>query len=423
MSSPMRLKIVLLAGIFAVLFAIRAWSAGYTDIYIIGDSLSDQGNLFHATQQMTGNGIPANDQYYKGRFANGENYAGVLAERFGISLIPSSKGGNNFAFGGARVDYNVVEADATKPFPVSLLRQGGVFPEDAFPWTTNGQRAALAARNVKNADGFYIVFTGSNDMADLINMVAIRAANPNFPAVDPAAVIANVLSGIDAAIATAVASGARDVVVPNAPNFGLVPRIMRSGPALATLASGLGQQYNAALEVMIAKWAGRVNIIPLDVYGMLTEIVANPAAFGFTNVSTACYTGFVSPGGPSDTVCSTPDTYAFWDNEHPTAALHAVLAERMHGAAILDILADLDARLNAITAASGVVTALAAKLVGVRQKLSDENLVNDGATVAKLKAFKMAVDIQRSKGRLTEPQAEVLNERADKLVFLISALR
>lgn len=417
----LRLK-ALLCVVFSISFVTTAWG-GYTDIYVIGDSLSDQGNLFNATQRTTGNGVPASDHYYQGRFSNGEVYAGVLAQRLGLRLTASSAGGNNFAFGGARVEYHVAQDDATKPFPVSLLRQGGVFPKDAFPWSINGQRKAFLDRDVKNADALYVVFTGSNDMADLISMVFLHAVQPTFPAVDPASIIAKVISNIDATIAEVVSAGARDVIVSNMPNFGLVPRILEAGPAAAVLATGLSQQYNAAFAEMLAKWTGRVNIVPVDLYALLSDVAAQPAAFGFSNASTPCYSGFVEPAGPNDSVCTTPDSYVFWDREHPTAAFHAFLARRLHGAIMLDVLDDLGVRLRNVAAAPGVVAGLANRLNGIRQKLTDANAVNDGSVVARLEAFSMAVNVQRSKGQLTEADALVLTERADKVTFLLSKMR
>lgn len=422
MSYLTQLKTLSLATLFATVFAAEA-GAGYTDLYVIGDSLSDQGNLFNATQQATGNGIPANDHYYEGRFSNGAIYADYLALRLGLPLTASSEGGNNFAYGGARTEYNVVEADSVKPFPVSLLAQGGAFPEDAYPWTINTQRDAFAARAVNNPDGLYIVFTGSNDMADLIVMTAVRAANPNFPAVDRGVYISKVLADIDAAIAAAVAAGARDVIVPNLPNFGLVPRIMRGGPAFSALARDISQQYNAAFETMIANWNGRVNIIPFDVYGLLTEIVAQPTAYGFTNATHACYSGFVDPAGPTATVCATPATYVFWDSEHPTTAFHAFAAERMLATAVFDIIADLKARLSAASLPTGVRNSLLKKLDAARQKLNGAKSTHDGAVSAKLNAFVLEVQAQARAGGLSEAEALMLVERIDKLVFLAKAWR
>ena len=95
-------------------------------MYILGDSLSDQGNLLAATTALGAPsqqpGLPDETHYFHGRFSNGGNYVDALAARLGIEVLPSLAGGTNFAFGGARTDYNVVE----QPF--------GPYPADAFPW-------------------------------------------------------------------------------------------------------------------------------------------------------------------------------------------------------------------------------------------------------------------------------------------------
>src|SRR5215831_17687654 len=78
-------------------------------LVVLGDSLSDQGNLFAATSQLLPFGLPDAAHYFEGRFSNGWNYADALADMLHVDLAPSLLGGTNFAFGGARTDYNVVE--------------------------------------------------------------------------------------------------------------------------------------------------------------------------------------------------------------------------------------------------------------------------------------------------------------------------
>jgi len=59
----------------------------------------------------------------------------------------------------------------------------------------------------------------------------------------------------------------------------------------------------------------------VDTATLLRAIVANPAAFGFTNATAPCFDGV--------TVCSNPDQYLFYDNFHPTTAGHALLAGQL----------------------------------------------------------------------------------------------
>lgn len=59
----------------------------------------------------------------------------------------------------------------------------------------------------------------------------------------------------------------------------------------------------------------------LDAYALLNTVVAAPAAYGLTDVVTAC----VTPNVPPFT-CSRPGEYLFWDGIHPTTAGHAILA-------------------------------------------------------------------------------------------------
>src|SRR4051812_13566906 len=105
--------------VYALLFSLLAGSAlaapattvPIRSLFVLGDSLSDQGNTLAATTALGAPigqpGLPDQLHYFQGRFSNGENYVDLLAKKLGVSLTPTLAGGTNFAFGGARTNYNI----------------------------------------------------------------------------------------------------------------------------------------------------------------------------------------------------------------------------------------------------------------------------------------------------------------------------
>ncbi|HVK56728.1 MAG TPA: SGNH/GDSL hydrolase family protein [Burkholderiales bacterium] len=281
-------------------------SLNIKQMYVLGDSLSDQGNLFAATS-LLGSGVgapalPASDSYYQGRFSNGEVFSGVLAKRFGVVLKPSLAGGNNFAFGGATTDTNHAEA---------------YYPPGVFPWSLNAERDAFLQRVATSgvdANALFVVASGANDLSDALEQ-----------GMDPATTIAKTVQGIANAVLAFKSAGARNVLVVNVPNLGLAPLITRYGPSASAMGTEISRQFNMALDETIRAVPG-VNIVRFDMFGLLNKVTETPAKFGFSNVTTPCYSGFVVPD-PTATVCANPDRHLYWDLEHPTTKAHTLLAD------------------------------------------------------------------------------------------------
>ena len=96
-----------------------------------------------------------------------------------------------------------------------------------------------------------------------------------------------------------------------------------------TLATGMATGFNGALATQVVPGlrAGSpgLSIYYVDFGALTNEIVANPAAFGMTNVTAPCYPFFSAPSAP---VCGSPSTFMWWDELHPSAAVQALAAQR-----------------------------------------------------------------------------------------------
>jgi phospholipase/lecithinase/hemolysin len=70
--------------------------ADFTKLYVFGDSLSDDGNVY----TLTGGSFPPSPPYAQ-HFSNGPVAVDQLAGHLGIGLTPFATGGTNYAVGGA----------------------------------------------------------------------------------------------------------------------------------------------------------------------------------------------------------------------------------------------------------------------------------------------------------------------------------
>lgn len=279
-------------------------AGGYSSVAVLGDSLSDSGNIYLAT----GMAIPGPpDAYFIGRFSNGYNYADQLAASEGIALVPSLAGGTNFAFGGART--------ASHP---------------ADPrFSVFAQAQALLASGLPLDDStLVILFAGGNNLRDTIFAAAA----------DPANAQTIIATGIGTAVGDIVsilqqlrAAGADQIFVPNAPNLAQTPEVKDQAPfvpGLSALAEMVSMQFNKALKKALKAFDDD-HVVRFDTFKFMGKVIKKPHKYGLTNVTQRCYTGDPEDPVAGGISCSDPDAYLFWDGIHPTTAGHALLAEEM----------------------------------------------------------------------------------------------
>lgn len=317
------------------LFCVTSVQAGpYSALYGFGDSLSDVGNDLIITTAAYGGTPPQvpDPSIYTGggvtgRFTNGAIYLDGLASSLGLGpLAPSLAGGTVYAYGGARTTYEGVGLPAFASFDKQIAA-----------YSANLASAGTTA----DANALYVLWIGANDMADAIGAAAVSAASGvGSPVGIVGAAISNAMTSVGNAIAQLASLGAQHFLIPNLPDLSLTPLInVNNSPLLDQLAQfasiGFNQNLAATLDLGIFS---ALDIRELDIYALLNDVVTGSPGNGFTNVADSCYTGEVDgsprPGGATPTICNDPTNYVFWDYEHPTAAVHAILAERAYVAVI-----------------------------------------------------------------------------------------
>jgi phospholipase/lecithinase/hemolysin len=122
------------------------------------------------------------------------------------------------------------------------------------------------------------------------------------------------------AIASLAGVGVKKILVANLPDLGQLPstRTRPNSASLSALTQAHNQGLRQALKLLTQQYSA-LQIVTLDANALYREAITNPAAFGFTNVISACLSG--------SRACGNPDQFLFWDGIHPTAAAHRIIGE------------------------------------------------------------------------------------------------
>ena len=292
-------------------------AVSFSNIVVFGDSLSDTGNFFAAT----GNMVPNASYYDNGRFQNGPSYIESLAGSLGLAADHALFGGTgtNFAVGGARSRYHVLDVDANGGIPPVGL----VTPTPySLRWQFDQFYAGLGDAAL-DPDALYVVWEGANDIQDVLTLASLgnlESANVR---------LSEAVSDVATEIARLVNAGAETLLVPLLPDLGLTPAVRSAGPSAQAAARLFSNAFNNALDAAIGGLTA--DIVRFDTFAFLDEVVKHSAAFGFANTTDPCLTGFYvyQPIGGPITMCGTPDAFLFWDIVHPSARLHEILGTAM----------------------------------------------------------------------------------------------
>jgi len=172
----------------------------------------------------------------------------------------------------------------------------------SLPGMTTMYNATKGLLGPYTSEGLFVVWGGPNDV------LAPSPLDTNYLEITSRAVTNEL-----AIISDLKGMGVKNILAPGMPDLGLTPYFNSVSPAYAALGTAITNAFNAELQAMLPS-----DVLYYDTAALMRSIKSNPAAYGFTNVTDACFNG--------STVCGDPSTYLFFDDFHPTTATHEILA-------------------------------------------------------------------------------------------------
>lgn len=255
----------------------------YTSLTVFGDSLVDAGNYL-ADPTTNVNEPTAARGYFQGRWTNGYDYTDLLSiDLYGTPTQASYLGGQNYAYGGARI------LDTTPAVP-----------------NLPDQYASFQSRNPAiDGNGLYVLNFGANDIFNATTVVN----SGQYPSGD--ALIQAAATNYAQFVQTLNDLGVRNILITDFPVAGA---LATSGNAYLTTALA-GLKLNADTTVF------RFNYI--DAF---TKIQTNPASYGLPPFT---QTGTCQSGGAA-AIAGGCVGYSTFDGTHPTAAVQNALYQEMN---------------------------------------------------------------------------------------------
>lgn len=272
----------------AALLVGTSMAGAQTRFVTFGDSLSDNGNLFAIT------GARPTGPYAAGTFSNGPVWITQIAgPQAGFTGGATPAGSLNFAFGGSRTDTLATPGPGTATQVGAFFAGGGRFaPTDVAT-----------------------MWAGAND---IFQGLPVAAATPATAQATMQAIATSAAGNVAGQVGQLAAAGARTIVVVNLPDFSGLPQFIAAGGATQQLAGFSSSTFNSVLQTALANAAAanpNTRILQVNASSLFQAVTANPAAFGFSNVTQACVL-LASCAG-----------FAFFDGVHPTTAGHALIAQ------------------------------------------------------------------------------------------------
>ncbi|OAV87803.1 hypothetical protein PTTG_09859 [Puccinia triticina 1-1 BBBD Race 1] len=299
---------------------LRGGINGYDSLVVFGASYCDNAHARPANLRHSLKPSP----YYKGRWTNGFVWNEYLSAIIGPGGRPTTL--VNYAFGGATVDNGLNEA------PVPDLEQ----QVNAFLSDLSAQSAGAGPSNGKS---LIAIWVGINSITKIWNSV-LKSEVQAHSQIDVQDITTRAQLTINSTVdhifevvtnlihTTAFKAAVPDLLLLPIPPAQLLLVNLRAAKgnlgALRTLAA-LNDLFNARFADKLVSFqdslAAEQRVFTLDIPTIWHKFIEDPASAKLTVVDQPCLT--------KSGVCSSPDSYLFWDTLHPTTHIHEQLALMM----------------------------------------------------------------------------------------------
>lgn len=268
---------------------VASTSTKINKIVTFGDSLSDNQNLYNATQWQ----VPNKNSWFVGHFSNGKVWEEYVGGALGLPVY-------NWAVAGAAADTYYVIPGVSDQVDSYLI-----YMRDAA--------------NYKPANTLFTMLVGGNDLVNYNRTVD------------------SIIAKEQQALEKLIAHGARNILLLNVPDVTRAPVFgMRSDDAAVKAnVDALNARLVQMRDALQAKYGAALNLKLFDTYAMFNRVLANPAAYGLNNVSQSCLdinsdssTNYATQQGLRSN-CSDPNTFVFWDTLHPTTKMHSIISSEV----------------------------------------------------------------------------------------------
>ncbi len=301
-------------GSLALNISSSVFAASYSNLWIFGDSFSDNGSTVDILPLLKSAGAPPLPS--DGKLSDGKLWIEYFAESLGMPERAETvwvKGGRNPG------NYSMIAASSRLS---SILIQD--FPDQIDLFERQKQKF--------ESNDLVVIQMGINDGLSAMKifgqmMKAGKTRDEAMKAADQE--LDKAIVAYKAQFHRLISLGARKFLVMNAPDLGLAPFArQRNAVDLARLYS---MKLNRMLAVAVNdvkashKGAAGLSIRTFDLLTNLHKLMADPSAYGLSpNLirDAAC-----GERGANNRVCTQPENYFYYDLNHPTSQVNQVISK------------------------------------------------------------------------------------------------